>query len=228
MLPPQLADSDLGALVKLGIVALFLLSSIVGPIIARLRARSGEQSEGELLNGGAQSPPRPAERARPAIPVAKPMPPHPPVASTVPQPLGPTHPQAGTTAPMAKPAPGQAVPAAMHPRPGVHPPGVPPGRPPVEVERRVPTPGPGRPARPAPRRKSRPSKPRKVPASESLEELMRSRDVILESAISGEQIHDDFEAIRHPTREALRRAIVLNEVLGPPLSLRGPDDSPWR
>ncbi len=36
-------------------------------------------------------------------------------------------------------------------------------------------------------------------------------------------VDEEMDAIRHPTRTALRRAIVMNEILGPPISLRPPD-----
>ena len=37
------------------------------------------------------------------------------------------------------------------------------------------------------------------------------------------RVDEGLDAIRHPTRTALRRAIVMNEILGPPISLRPPD-----
>ena len=38
------------------------------------------------------------------------------------------------------------------------------------------------------------------------------------------RVDEEMDAIRHPTRTALRRAIVMNEILGPPISLRPPND----
>ena len=35
---------------------------------------------------------------------------------------------------------------------------------------------------------------------------------------------DEFHAIRHPTRRTLRQAILMSEILGPPLALREPDE----
>jgi len=36
---------------------------------------------------------------------------------------------------------------------------------------------------------------------------------------------DHLSAIKHPSRHALRTAIIMNEILGPPVSLRDPQDS---
>jgi hypothetical protein len=43
-----------------------------------------------------------------------------------------------------------------------------------------------------------------------------------EGPVSG--IGEEMDAIRHPTRAALRRAIVMNEILGTPVGLRPPGD----
>jgi hypothetical protein len=35
---------------------------------------------------------------------------------------------------------------------------------------------------------------------------------------------DELDAVRHPTRRSLRQAILMSEILGPPLALRMPDE----
>ena len=48
---------------------------------------------------------------------------------------------------------------------------------------------------------------------------------IIEGDIRESEIRDDIDRIRHPSIADLRRAILMNEILGPPLGLRKPDDA---
>lgn len=48
---------------------------------------------------------------------------------------------------------------------------------------------------------------------------------IIEGDIRESEIRDDIDRIRHPSLADLRRAILMNEILGPPLCLRKPDDA---
>ena len=48
---------------------------------------------------------------------------------------------------------------------------------------------------------------------------------IIEGDIREWEIRDDTDRIRHPSIADLRRAILMNEILGPPLGLRKPDDA---
>jgi hypothetical protein len=43
-------------------------------------------------------------------------------------------------------------------------------------------------------------------------------------AIDDSALAEELLAIRHPTRAALRQAIVMNEILGPPIALRPRDE----
>jgi hypothetical protein len=201
------------------VLALIVLGSVVGQLITRLRGQTEEKSDGKTLIGDVEKQPARTERARPAVPAAKPMPPPPLTQGAPPQTGASSHPQFGRPSPAHRPPefPRTEIPPVQpQQRPG---------------EFRIPgsTPVPARPARPVRRQKARPTRARQVPppAAKPPTEHPRDLEVVTVSPKPGEPIREDLTAIRHPTRESLRRAILLSEVLGPPISLRVPDDTPW-
>ncbi len=249
-----LADLDLQELLRLGFVALVVVGSMVGGIIKNLRDKKANQAEDTPTPGDGGPSTSPPERARPARPVAQPMPPRPQTPSAAPQPppaqawqsrpasapprpAGSSprgHPQQAPSAPSLRPRPARAPliqrdrqapprrPAEPTARPVTHR-----LRPPVELQAEAAGISPKRPSKPVARRKAKPPTARKLdkPKRRTLEQEMRARDVAAEPAIVTGEIGDEIDPIRHPTRASLRQAILLNEILSPPLALRPPEEA---
>ncbi len=194
-----------------------VFSSVAQAIIKKMR---GEQpDEPDQAGKAGQAPPARA----PQFPVARPLPP----AGGLPQAAQPRVPVPQVPRPL--------PPAQIHPVPNQPPmarldhPRVPqpPAPRPIETQ-----PGP----RPQPKRRPGPrTQPKPVPQAEPREpkeevplaqrHLEVSADVLHAHTEDDELVlaeHDD--PIHRPTRHALRFAILMNEVLGPPVALRPPDD----
>jgi len=107
----------------------------------------------------------------------------------------------------------------------------------VDLEPAVPTPPPPRARRegpPAPQRAKRPAPPRPKVGRRSIEEREERKAELVEKRIGHVQRHvapataasteTDSDAFDRLTRADLRKAIVLNEILSPPLALRATVD----
>ena len=167
------------------------------------------------------SPPRPA---RPAYPVARPMPPRPGAPTT-------------SAPPMMQPSPSRP-----RPRPVTEvTPEEPAWRPPVEAQRTPPVPQPSVRRRPAPPPRARPAQPIAVaerePVEDTFEHLHPEEDPgHLDPKAHPEHVAATLQAraadipaaapmtVGPLTRESLRRAIVMNEILGLPRALRDFDE----
>jgi hypothetical protein len=220
----MLAIQDIGDWIQ-GIVVLIIiagsaLSGLAKAITAKLdRAREAAKAKGE----GQQEAPR---TIRPVMPVARPMPP-------------PRRPPQLFERPVAKPLPPQV---RTQPRADL-PPAVPPlvrtildmvldGA--VDLEAAVPTPPRARPERPpAPQRAKPPAPPRPEVGRRAIEAREEQKAELLEKRIGHVQRHvapataptspdDGMTLFDRPTHSDLRRAIILNEILSPPLALRRP------
>ena len=106
----------------------------------------------------------------------------------------------------------------------------------ITAHQRPPTPAPrsrqdqpGRPApRPKPARKIRKRPPSETTASTPEEHLKKLDhlkanvgDAPASRAKRSKQPEPSIDSIHHPTRSSLRRAIIMNEILGAPIALRG-------
>jgi len=222
----MLAIQDIGDWIQ-GVVVLIIIagSALAGlgkAITAKLdRAREAAKAKGE----GQQAAPR---TIRTVTPVARPMPP-------------PRRPPQLFERPVAKPLPPQV---RTQPRADL-PPAVPPlvrtildmvldGA--VDLEAAVPTPPPPQARRegpPAPQRAQAPAPSRPKVGRRSIETREEQRAELLEKRIGHVQRHvapvaapttsdDGMTLFDRPTHRDLRRAIILNEILSPPLALRPP------
>ena len=208
--------------VVLIIIAGSALSGVAKAITAKLdRAREAAKAKGE----GQQEAPR---TIRTVTPVARPMPP-------------PRRPPQLFEHPVAKPLPPQV---RTQPRTDL-----PPAFPPVvrtildmvldgavDLDAAVPTPPPPRARRegpPAPQRPQATAPLRPKVGRRSIEEQEERKAELVEKRIGHVQRHvapvaapassdDGMTLFDRPTHRDLRRAIILNEILSPPLALRPP------
>ena len=222
----MLAIQDIGDWIQGVVVLIIIAGSALGglgkAITAKLdRAREAAKEKGE----GQQEAPR---TIRPVSPVARPMPP-------------PRRPPQLFERPVAKPLPPQV---RTQPRTDM-----PPAFPPVvrtildmvlegavDLEAAVPTPPPRarRERPPAPQRAKRPAPPRPEVGRRSIEDREERKAELVEKRIGHVQRHvasaaaasteTDSDAFDRLTRADLRKAIVLNEILSPPLALRATVD----
>ena len=194
-------------IVILVIIGLSALGSIAKPLIKKF----GGKDPDELRKRQMEQRVEQRAPARPAHPPARPMPARPRL-------------QPAIEPPVAQARPARSVPPSV--------------------------PAPPTPRRPSPRpTPSQSTRPRPKPVANSERDLSERHLAKLESTITErhlrttlpsedvahpatEALHayehavsgvdEEMEAIRHPTRAALRRAIVMNEILGPPVGLRPP------
>ncbi len=221
----MLAIQDIGDWIQGVVVLIIIAGSALGglgkAITAKLdRAREAAKAKGE----GQQETPR---TIRQVTPVARPMPP-------------PRRPPQVFERPVARPLPPQV---RTQPRADM-----PPTFPPVvrtildmvldgavDLEAAVPTPPPQpRRARPpAPQRVTEPPPARPKVGRRSIEEREERKAELVEKRIGHVQRHvapatapaspdDGITLFDRPTHSDLRRAIILNEILSPPLALRPP------
>ncbi|MHC4698020.1 MAG: hypothetical protein ACYTFA_14905 [Planctomycetota bacterium] len=219
------------------VILLIIGGSILGPVakwlIAKTR-RDAEEEPGKIGSGGQEAKPRP--RVPPARPVARAMPvgdrqretPEPPLATP-----SPTHRTARPAVPQEPTRPVTPPPPKVTPqRPAEQPPRPRPARPPA---RRAPAPAVRSERRVSP--ESKPRRPqRKEPSlhvtlgeEEDRKFAKRERElgtlrVQSELETSAVEAPGEFDAVRNPTRRSLRQAILMREILGPPLAMRPPDD----
>jgi hypothetical protein len=195
--------------VVLVIIALSALGSIAKPLIKKF----GGKDPDELRKRQMEQPVERRAPARPAHPPARPTPARPRLQPAIEPPVAQARPARPVPPSVARPAP---------PTP----------------RRPVPRPTPSQSVRPRPKpvaNSERDLSERHLAKLEStvterhLKTTPPSEDVVhpateaahaYEHAVSG--IDEEMEAIRRPTRAALRRAIVMNEILGPPVGLRRP------
>jgi hypothetical protein len=225
-------------LVPMVVIALAVLGNITRAL-TKSKARKEEKRSGPRPEDHRRhhppAPPRPVARPAPVRPVARPIPSHerPRPAVTAPAPPRRAQPHRVDSLPdLLKEVFGQLREAASaSPAPASKP--APPS-PPVES-----TPTPPRP-RKARRRKllataNRASTPPAAPKPAELRDhhLRHLEDSfatvtepeIDEFAIAADEIGSLRLGVRRPGRTDLRRAVILSEVLSPPLSLRDPDDA---
>ena len=222
------------------VILLIIGGSILGPVakwlIAKTR-RDAEEEPGKIGSGGQEAGPRaPRPRVPPAHPVARPMQvggrqretPEPPLATPSPsrrtaRPAVSQEPARPVTPPPPKAPPRRPVEQPPRPRPAP-PPAKRTPAPAVTSERRVsPESKPRRPQR------KEPSLHVTLGEDEDRKFAKRERElgtlrVQSEPETSAVQTPGEFDVVRNPTRRSLRQAILMREILGPPLSLRPPDD----
>ena len=228
--------------VIIAIVAMPILGSAAKFFIRKFSPQDKGDEQASNASGGT------APRRDPARPVARPLPSR-PVRPVAPGPGTVEQPAAVRRASIPVPEPlrdilSEVMPELVPPRPKP-----PEARPREEVaaprrrrtkpqprtvsrERRAATPRPSSEPR-AERSKSGRSS-RRVP-KESLETRLGSADervghlqstlVATDDAAGGDNLwRDQWASLKNPTRRAIRFAIVMNEILGPPVALRGPHD----
>lgn len=222
----MLAIRDIGDWVE-GIIVLVIivgsaLSGIVKAIITKLN-RSREEAEAERERQGRPRPQRVTDR--PAPPVARPMPPR------YRLPTGTQQPAAGPLAPQ---RPQAEVPRTLPPAVQTILDVVLDGA--VDLETAFPKPRPPQPRRelpPVPPRVGKAIVPKQPVRRRSIEDREEQKAKFVEKRIGHVEPHvasatppsstDIYsELFERPTRADLRRAIILNEILSPPLALRGP------
>ncbi|UCE61060.1 MAG: hypothetical protein JSU63_04780 [Phycisphaerales bacterium] len=227
------------------VIALFIAGSVLGPIAKKLISATTPEKKKEPPKDGGEwiavdeglpkaRPTVPRPTARPMAPIPRPaVQPNRPLARPVtgdaeikpvtpPQPLAPTVP----TMPEAKPKPTPP----QRPRRPIRPPVV---RPPATAS--------VKPAR-KPRKPRKSAKPKQFESSvadQKLESVLgkaedrafaeRAKElgdlhIKDDSDRAGKAVGGEFASIRNPSHHALRKAIVMSEILGPPLALRKPDD----
>jgi len=234
----MLAIQDIGdwveGIIVLVIIAGSALSGIVKAIITKLN-RSREESEAERERQGRPRPQRVTDR--PAPPVARPMPPRYrlPAAMQRPaaRPLTPQRPQAEvprTFPPVVQTILDVVLDGAIDletafPKPR---PPQPTAEPPVSGAARTYRAEPP----PVPPRAVKTTVPKRPVGRRSIEDREEQKAKFVEKRIGHVQPHvasatppastdADSELFERPTRTDLRRAIILNEILSPPLALRG-------
>lgn len=211
------------ALVFVGIV---VLSSVAQTIIAKMR---GQQEDTSNEN---QSGPRVPQPRAPQFPTARPMPrpgrptetayPRVPTPQARPRPAPPR--PVATQPPFARPQPQRAPQPPHAPQPPRAP--QPPAPRPVEVRFEPPPP-----PKPTPKRRTKQPATRTPAVAKAADEPLARHHLELSTDVA--HPHTELDAlvlgesddpIRHPTRDDLRYAILMNEVLGPPVSLRPLDE----
>ena len=225
----MLAIQDIGDWINVIIVLVIVAGSALGGIVKAITAklnRSREEVEAERDLQERQTSPRRMDR--PAPPVARPMPPRrrpPPVMQRpVARPFNPPAPQSQT-------APQPEVSTTL---------------PPmvktiletfldVDIERQPPQPRPTS-LQPPPRPRPAKSKvPKPAVGRRSIEEREERKAKLVEkrigrvephvaSAVSPPSPDDSGSMFERPTHADWRRAVVLNEILSPPLALRPPNE----
>jgi len=233
----QQGPSGLGDWVEIIVVVLIFGGSALGALAKWIIAKLNPETPEKLERAEEDKPERQAAPARPvarpmppvafpARPVARPMPPQ-PVAQ---RPAGgewvfqdPSRP----TARQPLDEPRRAAPESPRPPAPVVPPVV------IRVE-----PAASRPARSVARKAKRhiPKTTARTPERDLREEGDREFDRLdhqvwdvdtpdSKAALVVVEVCDEFDPIRRPTRRSLRRAIIMKEILGPPLALRPRDES---
>lgn len=242
-----LGQGDSGNWIELIIYLVVIGGSMLGGmsqwLIRKFSRESPEDSHGAGQGDRTGRPPAPsARRPESARPVARPMPrPSDRAQSEPPRPVAKPLPPRPVQRPISTPA--ETRPARTHrpAQPVAREPA--PRRPtPPAVPRKPPPP---KPAPPRPKSvQQRAAKPAKRRAKRKRQELI---NVVSEAEVERALADRDFEHAlpdagpygrtqstswlgdfaAHPTRKALRQAIVMSEVLGRPLALRPPSDNPF-
>jgi len=227
----MLAIKDIGdwieGIIVLVIIAGSALSGIVKAIIAKIN-RSREEADAQR---DLQERPPPRAMDRPTLPVARPMPPQ-----LRPQTITQRRAQ---SRPLATQRPHAEVPKAIPPMVQTILDVVLDGA--VDVEEVLRRPQPSRPqpsSAPRPARTSVPKTARQVPQRATGRRSIDDREVrkakLVEKRLGHVETHvasstqpssadAESDVFERPTRRDLRRAIILNEILSPPLSIRRPD-----
>lgn len=214
---PDISDWVEGIIV-LVIIAGSALSGIVKAIITKLnRSREEVEAERELQ----ERPPPQRMTQRPTVPpVARPMPPRRPAATLEHRPVA---------RPMMPQRPTAEIPKSLQPMVQTILDVVLDGAVDVEDVFGKPKPRPTPP--PAPPRTAKATVPKRPARRRSIEDREEQKAKLVEKRIGHVETHvasatptsttdADFEWFERPTRTDLRRAIILNEILSPPLALR--------
>jgi len=224
----MLAIQGIGDWIEGIIVLVIIAGSALGGIGKAISAKLNRSREEAAQREGRERPP-PRMTERPALPpMARPMPPRrrPPVAMQRPA-TGSLTPQPAPQRPVAE------IPRSFQPvvqsildvvLDGA-----------VDLETAFPKPQPSQPRReppPASPRAGRTSVPRQPVRRRSIEDREEQKSKLVEKRIGHVEPHvasspppssteTNFGWFERPTRTDLRRAIILNEILSPPLALRG-------
>ncbi len=226
--------------INLIVILLIIGGSILGPVAKWLIAKTSRDREDKPKGIGVDQ--REAERRAPrrwvppARPVARPMPVAGQKLEAAQRPQAMPLPPRPVARPVVSQEPARPVippPPRVKPQHPVEqqmPPRAPPPpaqRPPQRVagsERRVSP-------RPQKRKSQRAEQRLHVTLGEDVDRKFAKRDrelgsqrVHSEAETPTEQTVGEFDEVRHPTRRSLRQAILMSEILGPPLALRLPDD----
>ncbi len=201
---------------QLLIAAVFIFGGIGQAIVKKIRSRGVEDAE--MVDEVDRRPGTPTAQPRaPQFPTAQPLRREPtaPTAQARPprQPARPAQPR--PTPPLARPTPPQPTGQSM--------------RPPIE-QPLAPTPrplraqNPSQRAKPKPAAKAKPQQP--APETPLSERHLQVSDDIAHPAIEAyeTEVDDSTDPITRPTRESLRYAIIMNEILSPPIALRSDDE----
>ncbi len=238
-------------LIPIVIVAASVLRPVAKWLIAKTSPGKEEEPKAILGDRGAGKPPAPRGRVPSARPVARPMPtpgqrgeaaaqPHAPLArdsQVAPSTAGGARRDPRTGVPTARPTvsqeQGPATPVIPPPprvtprRPPARPAPPPAKRPPAQVARSQ-----GRISvkpKESKLRHLQPTLDATLGEEEDTKFAKRARElgtlrVERTAELVPEVVHGEFDPIRNPTRRWLRQAILMREILGPPLALRPPDD----
>jgi hypothetical protein len=218
-----LGAQDGGDLLYVVAVVLF---GVIGAIVNKLKEKSaGPPLNRKLGEDAASEEPPPTPRpgpAQPTRPISRPLPLPRPVIRENP----PTGRPPAPTRPPVRPPIRPAAPPVQRPSQPTRGPAVPAGK----VATQIPRPQPARPpmkptpAPPAAKQPSPPAQP--VPAASAKEDaipvgkVVKGQVVGRSPAQAGSSLMFGANLLAGIGRDELRRAIVLNEVLGPPLALR--------
>ena len=219
----MLAIQDIGDWIETIIVVLVVAGSALGGIVKTIitklnRSKAEIEAERELQQA---RPTAPRMMERPAIPpMARPMPPRRPAATyehrPVARPMMPQRPQVEVP---------RAIPPVVQTILDVVLDGA------VDIEDVFPKPQPHREPPPAPPRTAKATGSKRPAKRRSIEDREEQKAKLVEKRIGHVERHVapatptsstdiDSELFERPTRKDLRRAIILNEILSPPLALR--------
>jgi hypothetical protein len=217
-----LAAGDLSDMVETVILLLVIGASVLGSIAKPLIKKFGGETPEDAMKRRTEQSQRPRPQpARPAHPAARPAQPRPPIATAEParpvaqtpsiEPAIPPRVRPTTrptpTRPIARARPAHARRPASEDVPYAE----------VSLE-------PDLSERHLRELQTRVEK-RHIDAAKPSEEVVHPKTEDAHAyAIDHSAHEEELLAIRHPTRAFLRQAIVMNEILGPPIALRPPDD----
>ncbi len=216
--------TDIEGWMKILIPLVIVAASVLGPVAKWLIAKTtpGKEDEPKAIPGdrGAGKPPAPRGRVPSARPVARPMPTPGQRGEAVARPT--VSPEQGPATPVIPPPP------RVTPRhPPVRPVPPPAKRPPVRVarsQRRISVK-----PKESKLRHLEPALDATLGEEEDAKFAKRARELGTlrterTAELVPEIVHGEFDPVRRPTRRSLRQAILMKEILGPPLALRPPDD----